>query len=95
VEYVPDHQVLGCDGDAFVIVNGAPLGAPANPDAAIKPPCATATTSSLHLLGYQCPAVAVALSVELADGSATVTATNWVLDMTTFSYSSKPFADAE
>ncbi len=86
----------GVTATPFVIVNGAPLGAPANPDAADKAPVRNgdniiiSTSSDINV-----PAVAVALSVELADGSATVTATNWVLDMTTFSYSSKPFADAE
>ncbi len=40
------------------------------------------------------PAQAISLTADVADGSATVTATSWVLDFSTFTYKSSPFANA-
>ncbi len=86
----------GVTATPYVIVNGGPLGSTANPDTADKAPVRNgdniiiSTSSDTNV-----PALAIALSVELADGSATVTATNWVLDFSTFTYKSSPFADAE
>jgi hypothetical protein len=86
----------GVTATPFVIVNGGPLGSTANPDTADIAPVRNgdniiiSTSSDPNV-----PALAIALSVDVADGSATVTATNWVLDFTTFTYQSSPFADAE
>jgi hypothetical protein len=86
----------GVAATPFVIVNDGPLGSTANPDTADKAAVNNgdnviiATSSNADV-----PAVAVSLAVENGEGTATITATNWVLDFTTFTYNTSPFADAE
>jgi hypothetical protein len=89
-------QCWGVTATPFVIVNDGPLGTPANPDTADLAPVRDGdniviSTSSDPAV----PALAIALSVENGEGTATVTATNWVLDFTTFTYTATPFADVE
>ncbi len=87
----------GIDGTPFVIVNDAPLGAtpgvPATADAAPVAPndniiiCISSDPMNK-------PATPVSLTATLSGDSATVKATAWTLDLTTFMYTSAPFAGA-
>ncbi|MBN1177206.1 MAG: hypothetical protein JXA51_05960 [Dehalococcoidales bacterium] len=87
----------GIQATPYVIVNGAPLGAnPAVPATVDVAPVAANDNiiicTSNDMMGK--PAQPVSLTVTLSGDSATVTATAWTLDFSTFSYSSAPLANA-
>lgn len=89
-------KAWGVNVTPFVILNGAPLGAPENPGTAdvtkVKPGDNLIMSLSSDPM---VPAKAVALKVSISGDAATVTAIEWILDFTTFTYSSAPFANAE
>ncbi|NLA86768.1 MAG: hypothetical protein GX847_05685 [Clostridiales bacterium] len=87
-------QAWGITATPYIIINGAPLGSdPANPAAADAAPVQAGdniiicTSSDVAV-----PATPVALTASVDGTSATVTATSWMLDFTTFAYSSAPLA---
>jgi hypothetical protein len=86
----------GVTATPFVIVNDAPLGTTGNPDTADK---AVVNNGDNVIISTSSdaavPALAIALAIENGEGTATITAINWVLDFTTFTYSEAPYADAE
>lgn len=87
----------GVAATPFVLINGTPTGAAGL--------AGTADTIVVHdgdnivvstsTDSQNNPAMALGLTAEVKDGSATLTATNWVLDFTTFTYSNTPLADAD
>ncbi|SHH48500.1 hypothetical protein SAMN02745823_00036 [Sporobacter termitidis DSM 10068] len=89
-------RAWGVTATPYVILNGAPLGSdPANPATADVAPVKAGDNIVISVSSD--PAVAaqaIALTATIADGKATVTATSWTLDFTTFAYSSAPLADA-
>ena len=89
-------KAWGVNTTPFVILNGAPLGAPENPGTADITAVKGGDNIIMSLSSDPAvPAQAVALTVSVSGDSATVTATEWILDFTTFSYSSAPLANAE
>ena len=87
----------GIQATPYVIVNGAPLGAnPAVPATVDIAPVAAndniiiCTSSDM----MSRPAQPVSLTATLSGDAATVTATAWTLDFSTFSYTSAPLANA-
>jgi hypothetical protein len=85
----------GIQATPFVILNGAPLGAtaPQTVDTApIKANDNIIICTSSDMMGR--PAQPVSLTATLSGGSATVTATAWTLNMSTFTYTSAPLANA-
>jgi hypothetical protein len=87
----------GVKATPFVLVNGIPTGAEGlagTPDTIAVHDgdnivVSTATDSQNN------PSKAIGLTAEVKDGSATLTAIDWVLDFTSFTYSKTPVADAE
>ena len=84
----------GVTATPYVVVNGAPLGSdPKAPSTADVAPvkagdniiiCTSSDTNK--------PATPISLPATVADGKATITATSWTLDFTTFTYKSAPAA---
>ncbi len=86
----------GVSATPYVIINGYPLGSPEVPDTADK--AAVKAGDNIIVSTSSDPAVpaqAIALTATVADGAATVKATSWVLDFTTFTYKSSPLASAK
>ncbi len=89
----------GIQATPFVILNGAPLGA----DPTKVPPTADAAPVAANDNIIICtssdamnkPATPVSLTSTLSGDSATLTATSWTLDFTTFTYSHVPLANAK
>jgi hypothetical protein len=85
----------GIKATPYVILNGVPLGATAPQTVDTTPVAANDNiiicTSSDPMSK---PATPVSLTATLSGDSATVTATAWTLDFTTFTYSSAPLANA-
>ena len=87
----------GVKATPFVLVNGVPTGA--------EGLAGTADTIAVHdgdnivvstsSDSQNNPAKAIGLTAEVKDGSATLTAIDWVLDFATFTYSKTPVADAD
>lgn len=89
-------KAWGVNTTPFVILNGAPLGAPENPGTADTTAVKGGDNIIMSLSSDpMVPARAVALKVSVSGNSATVTATEWILDFTTFTYSSTPLANAQ
>ena len=90
-------QCWGIKGVPYVILNSAPLGADPK-----VPPTVNAAPVAANDNIIICessdpmnkPAQPVSLTATVSGNSATVTATAWTLDFTTFKYSSAPFAKA-
>lgn len=90
-------QAWGISGTPFVIVNAAPLGAvPGVPATVDAVPVADGYNIIIAVSSnpQEAPAQPVSLTATVSGGNATLTATSWVLDMATFTYSSSPLADA-
>jgi len=90
-------QCWGITATPFVILNGAPLGA----DLSIPPTvdvCPVVANDNIIICTssdpMNKPAQPVSLTATLSGDSATVTATAWILDFMTFTYSSAPLANA-
>ncbi|NLM51614.1 MAG: hypothetical protein GX197_02165 [Firmicutes bacterium] len=89
-------KVWGVNQVPFVILNSGPLGSAANPGTADVTPVKDGDNLIISVSSNPAvPAQAVSLTVSVTEGEATVTATNWLLDFMTFSYSSAPLANAE
>ncbi len=91
-------QCWGVQGTPYIIINDAPLGAtpgaPATVDAApVKANDNVIICTSSDAMNK--PATPVSLKSTLSGDSATVTATLWVLDFATFTYSHSPHANAK
>jgi hypothetical protein len=84
-------QVWGVKATPYVIINGAPSQGAAD-TTAVKPGDNIIVSVSSDMAT---PALAISLESSVADGSATVTAKNWVFDFTTFTYSETPYAGAK
>lgn len=86
-------KVWGVSTTPYVIVNGGPIGADFS-----KPTGAdTYTVSAGDNIIINVPDASskvVSLTVSVEGGNATVTATEWEMDFTTFQYSSKPHSGA-
>jgi hypothetical protein len=90
------NKLWGVDGVPFVIVNAAPVGANPGDPTVDAYPVKNGDNVILSISSDpMTPAPAVALTVDVEGDSATITATNWILDFMTFSYSSQPFAGAD
>lgn len=86
-------QCWGTVGTPYVVLNGAPLGAGENAAyiSADAAPVKDGDNLILSISGDMAiPALAVSLTPEVADGTCTLTATNWVMDFMTFQYA--PYA---
>ena len=89
-------KVWGVAQIPFVILNSGPLGSPSNPGTADVTPVKDGDNLIISVSSNPAvPAEAISLTVSVADGEANVTATNWILDIMTFSYSSVPYANQE
>ncbi|NLP36569.1 MAG: hypothetical protein GX357_02825 [Firmicutes bacterium] len=89
-------KAWGINATPFVILNDAPLGAPSNPGTADVTPIKAGDNIIMSVSSDPTvPALAISLTALVEDDTVTVRATNWVLDFTTFTYSSVPFANAE
>ena len=89
-------KVWGVAQIPFVILNSGPLGSPSNPGTADVTPVKGGDNLIISVSSNPAvPAEAISLTVSVADGEANVTATNWILDIMTFSYSSVPYANQE
>jgi hypothetical protein len=91
-------QCWGVTATPFVILNGAPLGA----DLTIPPTvdaCPVVANDNIIICTssdpMNKPAQPVSLTATLSGDSATLTATSWVLDFMTFTYSHAPLANAK
>jgi len=80
----------GVMGTPYVIVNGAPLQAAVDTVKVSPSDNIIVAISSNAMV----PPEVVSLEVEVSGGTATVKAIKWVLDFTTFSYTSSPYANA-
>ncbi len=79
----------------YVILNSAPLGSGANAMYASADTAPVADGDNLIVsisTDFMNPSPAVALTADVADGNATITASSWTLDFTTFQYTSSPLA---
>lgn len=87
----------GIKATPYVLINGTPMGAAGQAGTADTVPVHDGDNivMSTSSDAQNKPAQAIGLAVELKDGQATVTATSWVLDMTSFTYTSSPLADAD
>lgn len=91
-------QCWGVSGTPFVIINGAPLGAGENASylTADTAPVKAGDNIVLSISSDpMTPSRAIALTASVSGTSATVSATEWVLDFTTFQYTSSPVASAK
>jgi LPXTG-motif cell wall-anchored protein len=87
----------GVAATPYVMINGAPLGSdPANPATADVAAVKAGDNIAIVLSSDAAttPKV-VGLTATVAGGSATLTATEWVLDFTTFAYKSSALANAK
>ena len=89
-------QCWGVLATPYIIINDAPLGAisgaPATVD--VAPVAANDNVIICTSSVPSTPATPVSLKATLSGDSATVTATSWLLDFTTFTYSHSPLANA-
>lgn len=85
----------GVNATPYVIVNSAPLGSADNPLTADTAPIKSGDNivASLSSDPMMIPK-SIALTASVSNDMATVTATSWTLDFTTFSYSSVPLSGA-
>jgi hypothetical protein len=89
-------KAWGITATPYVIVNGVPLGSASLPATVDVAPVQAGDNIIVSISSDPMkPARAIALTADVADGSSTVTATEWVLDFTTFSYRSMPCANAQ
>jgi LPXTG-motif cell wall-anchored protein len=91
------NQCWGVAGTPFVIINGAPLGAGEN--ASYLTVDATPVKGGDNIVlsissDMMSPARAISLTASVSGDSVTVNASEWVLDFTTFQYTSSPLANA-
>jgi hypothetical protein len=88
-------KVWGISVTPYVIVNGAPLGSQEKTATADVAPIKAGDNIIICLSSDpSAPAMPVSLTASVSGGAATVTATAWVMDFTTFTYSSAPLANA-
>ncbi len=90
-------QCWGITATPYVIVNSTPLGADQTKPMTVDAYTLVDNDNIIICTGSDMmnnPVQPVALTSTLSDGSATVTATLWTLDFTTFMYSSAPLAGA-
>jgi hypothetical protein len=88
----------GIQTTPYVIVNGAPFNAPPNGLLTAETAPVATNDNIIICTGTDMvnnPAQPVSLKSTLSGDSATVTATLWTLDFTTFQYSSAPLANAD
>ncbi len=85
----------GVTATPYVMVNGVVLGSTTYNQTADKAPIKAGDNIIVSLSSDSTkPAQAISLTADVADGSATVTATSWVLNFSTFTYTSSPLAGA-
>lgn len=91
------NKCWGIRGTPFVILNDAPLGA----DPRILPfvnAAPVAANDNIIICGssdpFNKPPTPVSLAATVSGNSATLTATLWILNLMTFTYSSAPFVNA-
>jgi len=85
----------GVASTPYVMVNGAVLGSTSYNYMSDVAPVKAGDNVVISLSSdANVAATAISLTADIADGNATVTATSWVLDFATFTYSSSPFAGA-
>jgi hypothetical protein len=85
----------GVTATPYVMVNGVVLGSTTYNQSADKAPIKAGDNVIVSLSSDSAkPAQAISLTADVADGSATVTATSWVLNLSTFTYTSSPLAGA-
>lgn len=88
-------QFWGVAGTPYVIVNGAPVGSSMTDPTVDSYPVKNGDNIVISISSDPTvPAQAIALTVSVDGDFATVTATNWALDFTTFAYTSSPLAGA-
>jgi hypothetical protein len=88
----------GIKATPFVIVNDKPLGADLTVPPTVDAAPVTANDNIIICMSsdpMSRPAQPVSLTATLFGNSATVTATAWTLDFTTFTYSHAPLANAD
>ena len=88
----------GVQATPFVILNDVPLGADPTIPSTVDAATVAANDNIIICTSsdpMNKPAKPVSLKATLSGDSATVTATTWKLDLTTFTYSSAPLAKAK
>lgn len=91
-------QAWGVTATPFIIINDAPLGAVAGTPATVDIVPVAANDNIIICTSSDAmnkPATPVSLKATLSGNSATVTATSWLLDFMTFTYSHSPLANAK
>lgn len=88
-------EAWGVAATPYVIINGAPLGAdPSKPATADTAPVQDGDNIIICTSSDPAkPAAPVSLTAAVSGSTATVTATAWTLDFTTFAYSSAPLGN--
>jgi hypothetical protein len=85
----------GISTTPYVILNDVPVGSKASPASADTSPVKAGDNIVIAMSSDPVkPAVAVAMTASVSGSSATITATSWSLDFTTFTYDTKPLSGA-
>lgn len=88
-------QFWGVSGTPYVVVNGAPVGSQMTDPTVDSYPVKAGDNVVVSISSDpNVPAQAIALTVSVDGDAATVTATSWVLNFSTFTYTSSPLAGA-